>query len=778
VITIIADRQRFSNAPVAALLATGPADYVPVRRRIRQALDQGESLVVYATDPVILGWLADLQRYPETRVTWREIDPGETFMRLFGAAPAAPFTPRLIAALQLDRLPRPPAGVIVHPLTWVLGHRLDPLWQHDEPSFGHAALLAAWALCQTTALDTELVPLAQSQLERWAVQRPLYKALRATTLSDDGAQLLVRWALQRYDANWRKLQPWGNLPLLEGEPDSRALITALHRQHQAIQAYWNRQMSAAPLEAASIAAALAQMSGLSEAELAALTTMVQRCPDALDRRFLQAVTVRFARLTTADAAASLRSLAEEVAPPEPPMPDPTWPVERWLSWATQAYLPYFAWVIRTGRGRDRQQLCALQYSDWLYSQYPSWLNDSSSPLLLSQYQDMATLVDGDARAVVIWLIIDGMTWWQGELMREACVGNGLHSQAQRPGVAVLPSITSISKRALVTGQAMSDLGQATIAETARAKLMRSNIRASVGDNLPDAIKALRERNDLQVCVVLFNMIDMLAHQTSTFTDDQGIRGYLEALAHDLGSAQRLCAEQGRRLHVLIGSDHGSTRLPDTASAAPLPTMVREIDEIWEAELPEQEARKVGTRAAVTDREQLPSIDPQVWYTLDRDRFQLDQHYLVPRGYRYIKRRPSGWTHGGLSPEETIVPLLHLTSEQPHVLPIEIEFRGTLRAGQAGEVMVVLRNVNPFPVHDLHLMFADGPDEVLLMQLGALAQHEVALQFPTVMVQTAELLISYELHYHVYGTPYHDVGHARIALRRLQTEDSSFDDMFN
>src|SRR4030095_15236871 len=127
----------------------------------------------------------------------------------------------------------------------------------------------------------------------------------------------------------------------------------------------------------------------------------------------------------------------------------------------------------------------------------------------------------------IWLIIDGMTWWQGSIMREICERHGLHPQAHVPGIAVLPSITSVSKRALVTGQPTIDLAQPTIAEAARVKLARSSIPAAVQYSLPTAVENLRQDATLRVAVVLFNLIDALAHQTATFTDNAGIRGYLE-----------------------------------------------------------------------------------------------------------------------------------------------------------------------------------------------------------------------------------------------------------
>jgi hypothetical protein len=145
---------------------------------------------------------------------------------------------------------------------------------------------------------------------------------------------------------------------------------------------------------------------------------------------------------------------------------------------------------------------------------------------------------------------------------------------------------------------------------------------------------------------------------------------------------------------------------------------------------------------------------------------------------YIKRRPSGWTHGGLSPEETIVPLLHLSAEPMHVLPLELELRGTLRAGQAGTITCLLRNLNSFPLTTIQLVISGGVSEARLEQLGPSATHELELAVAPVHASGATLPVTYEVRYEIFGNPQHDTGSLNIQLRRLQTEDTAFDDMFN
>ncbi|NJO81810.1 MAG: PglZ domain-containing protein [Blastochloris sp.] len=775
-ITVIADRHGCADPPTNALTAAAITDYVAVRRRIQAALDQGKGLTVYVTDPVVIGWLSDLRRYPESYITWQVVDPGEQFFRMFGVTPAEPFTLSRIAALQLSELPHPPVGMAVHPLTWILGQRLDPVWQHDIPPLGHVTSIIEWAISQQPQLDPQLIPIVQAQLDRWIADQPIYSALHAGHLTTDSENLLLRWALQRYNADWCSTQPWSNLPILDREPTPALLISVLKGQHPLIQSYWNRQIATVEVDGPFIVTALAQMSGFSDVELQTIQMAVDRNPDVLDRHLFQVIKRRFTHLPGAHSV--LSNLAEKVAPSPPVLPNTAWKTEDWLRWATEEYIPYYAWIIRTGRGREYQQQCALLYSDWLYKEYAPWLDRDPSPLIMHQYRDVTAILDNDEKAVVFWLVIDGLTWWQGEIIRNACAKRGLYTTTVRPAVAILPTITSVSKRVLVTGQPIIDVAETGIADAARMKLSLSCVSAWVGSNLTQAHEELQNGNQSKVFVILINQIDTLSHNTSNFTDSSVFRGLLDGLIEGVVPLQQICATQGRRFHMLIGSDHGSTILPESAISLSVPSAVHEVEDSWETEQLKSDESRPRTRAATTHADSLPSVDPEVWYTLDRDRFQLDRHYLVPRGYNYIKRRPSGWTHGGLSPEETIVPLLHVISEIPTILPLDILLQGTLRAGQSGILTLIIQNINTFPVEQIVVTVTASTDSIEVARIEGLAKATAEIHIPMVTVSGTELPVTYEVQYYAFGNSYQTMGKTTIAVRRLQVEDTSFDDMFN
>jgi hypothetical protein len=464
-----------------------------------------------------------------------------------------------------------------------------------------------------------------------------------------------------------------------------------------------------------------------------------------------------------------------IAPPIPKLPDIGWQEGRWLRWAIDEYMPYFGWVIRTNQPREHQVACAEVFGDWIYERYPHWCNDDDSPLARHQHSMLRELLDRDSHAAVFWVVLDGMAWWHGEMLVSLCARQGLYAQQHRPAIAALPSITRIAKRALVTGLSTTDVEQPTIRSAAIAHFQRIGIPVRITYRVNEGLAALRA-GDPRCVIVLDNAIDEAAHNRREFTDTQGIRGHLEEIAAKLGQARTICASQGRRLHVLIGSDHGSTLLPDTACALPLPRSVKPIEEIWEDETPRAEAQKHSPRAAtIDDVMRLAPEERKSWYLLNHDQFQLERDYLAPRSYDYLKPRPSGWTHGGLTPEELIVPLLHLAPELPQVLPPQLIITGSLYPHQSSELTLMLVNTNRFALEQLRVAI-DEREHIQIEALEAAGSVQIAITLPGAGT-AAEVTLAWRIDYRAFGVGSMHTGQSVVAVRRLSVESSDFGDMF-
>ena len=772
-ITIISDPYHYQEPAQCDVCARSVDDYVPVRRAIRAALNSRRRLSVYVTHQTVLAWLQDLRGYGRD-IVWQDVDPTKTFTDVFGFAPPPLFEPHTILALELEALPRPQNGVQVDPVAWILGARLGAVWSESQASDQHLGRLITALAADPAPLPAVLGPLIAQQLAAWSQQYPNYAGLRTATIQADATRYLVRWATQRYDqTGWNDVTLLAT-PILQVAPDPLICRAVLAEYDGDIHTYWNRWFAHHQPATATITQALNQMMGLSAAELRTISRVLETRPALLDAALLTALRQTFADLP--EAASSIAEWATHVAPPLPAAPQAAWSTERWLHWATDEYLPYFAWIVRTNQPRDQQQQFAAQWSDWLYAQYPRWLNQPDAPLVLGQYAHMRDILDRDQRAVVVWLVVDGLTWWQGEILHRACVDAGLHVRAHRAGVAVLPSITSVAKRALVTG-VPNPIHEPTrsIAQAANAQLDHSGISHLVTYRSDEASQHLSHDQTTRCYVVFYNRLDELAHSMTTFTDDAGIRGSLSDLAALAARMSRTAAAQGRTLHLLVGSDHGSTRLPANAVALSLPQNSREWTD-WDA-VPEQAATARSTRAAIiTDPDRLTAREREQWYVLDRHQFQLDQHYLVPRGAQYIGRKPSGWTHGGLEPEEVVVPLLHFTPQPFRHEPLVVRFTGELEAFRESLLIATISNPNPLPLEWVTLQLDSG-FAVIIEHISAHTTHEQTVHLPATTTQANEYRLVWTLSYAIIGVNYTETGQQTVLIRRLQTQDDAFDDFF-
>jgi hypothetical protein len=239
-----------------------------------------------------------------------------------------------------------------------------------------------WA-AKSDNLSNAIAILLAAQLTRWSKESTVYTALRSTHLRTDAQLLLVRASLRHYDSTWIRRQPWGNLPLVDlNELEDTAAEALLTFEHT-LENYWKHRYAASDRASEVIDLAIDQMSGLSIVELDELDAMLGEHPSRLVPMLFDQIAQRFHRPVFTPA---LDRLQRRMAPPEPTLPDQTWDDSMWLRWGTRDYMPYFAWVIRTGVARDHQRACALHFSDWLHQRYPMWLNSDDSPVLIRQFR--------------------------------------------------------------------------------------------------------------------------------------------------------------------------------------------------------------------------------------------------------------------------------------------------------------------------------------------------------------------------------------------------------
>ncbi len=762
-ITILHDRLGVLPPPPQAVIARTTEDYVAVRHAVRSALDRGQSLTVVINDPQVSRALADLRTYPAALVMWRDVDPRADYREHFGETPDPRLDAATLAALELAQVARLAHG---DGLAALAAHHAGPLW-------GHVALPEAMLpqLLRQILDDPPPPPpvrlVLRLQCERWAHHLPACQVLAAepSDLARGARRLVQHAALQRYDAGWLATQQLAGLPTIAPGGLADLLAAALAPLDSAIGSYWAPRSG----DADWLRDALAVMSGASEAEYRVVERWCTSHPGMLDDSLLAAIEQRFGSSRFRVPLAVLRN---RVQPPAMPFTGIASPDDASvLEWATRNYLPRFLWALR--HDADRRALLddADAFADWLHQRYPDWLHQDRSPLVVSQWHHVSAVLD-EPDTLVIWVVLDALSWWHGEMLAAACQQHGLQLvQPVTPLVAMLPSITSISKRALLTGvHRPAERARSIIADAediARARRLALCIDRDIGR----LIATLHAQPTTRGLVWLDNRIDTLAHATSGPTDGDAFIGVVREIAAAIRQLCDAAAAAGRHAQVIIGSDHGGTRLPATARLQHPPVANQSLADRWND--PADEPSPLCDRAAIIEGAQ-PTVDAS-WHFLEKDRFSLPWHVLVPRGAAYVGTRRAGWTHGGLWPEEVLVPQIILSTRMVAHQPPVVQLSGKLSAIDGTTLTCVIENPNVGVLDDVTLVLAGVLREVLPpLPGGGRVRHTITVP----RCSAAAATVDWWVEYRCLGTAYRATGAGPLEVARLVSDDGGIDTMFD
>lgn len=724
----------------ADLEAQSIADYVSVYDSLVQALHAKKNITVTVSDCAVGAWLKRLQE-PER------------------------YGPKLILIEELT-----------------LRSRLSQLWQIDipdwvsDPQIAQADLLKVKIAAQPDrdfedfVLETFFSPfLAQPQIplqrlnsflksydpEQWAAAtgRPLVGDIFRRRLSQwearaeaAGERLIIQWLQQSPDVLNEQLASFrvlANYPAAVGQRAIGPAFDALKKLDldlsnvvvtetslglilDQIRVHLEQTIRSSQDKNQTLTDILGQVSGCLEMEFEAILRLLRSGQVAIDQDLVRQIRGLFApiqhRPHLDQALTDLDLLISRPAPP-PPNPDPTqpWTDEQWLDWAEKHYLPYRFWLEEIGELSGDIVDYANAYADWLYHRYPAMRLESRRLL----YQALPTLKSTMMEdAPVLILVIDNFNAKFCRDFTRYMQLQGYYSQSLSYYLAMLPSCTEISKKCLLTGQPEPFSGTAyerPVRETWQRQLPNKRVcyLPHVG-----ALRTIKQRQH-DIYFLNYLPLDMTFHQDETHTGishAQAARSYLRAIARDVRAfGERIGA--ARDLRVIVVSDHGSTRIPAQA-----PNLID----------PDFFAKRVTDKhhryVSITDNElaELPDNTKYQCYTFERRRFDLPTNYLAAKGYyRFLSTTENTYIHGGLTPEETMVPVAIFTPQTVSAKPLVVHLlESTFYYERKSDIKLELINANTYPCQEVRIEILNPNVDTLaieLNELGAMSETKVLLE---------------------------------------------------
>jgi hypothetical protein len=450
-------------------------------------------------------------------------------------------------------------------------------------------------------------------------------------------------------------------------------------------------------------AAVGQMSGCLFQEFDWLRNCVQTQPGklTLTASLMETIARQFQPIVD-EIGSGLEALQAAIPPPSPPDPSGCDSAETWLEWAVREYLPYRFWLEEADRWDPTVAGFAGGYADWLHKNYTNLKYQEQERWVFDILNRARTTLKQGRK--VLLLVIDNFNYKHVSALMTRFARQGFHPVAAvEPVWSALPTTTEVSKHCLVAGEANLAGVQGKGYEDILDKDWRGYFEGYNVIYLPK-LSALTGRQHFDADLILLNYlpIDGVLHQDEKQigTSHTGeILHYLDALVEAVAVFVKR-AEVEQELVVMVASDHGSTKL--------LPDFENHVDDKFYRKL----AKDPHHRYIVVpdDRAANPTdYDKANCYVLPAKAFGNPESYFIPRGYGvFIKTDESIYVHGGLTPEETIVPFAQFMKTEVHAFQPRIRLPSNIvRYSVKASLLLMVGNPNEHDMANVELSVAES-----------------------------------------------------------------------
>ena len=515
---------------------------------------------------------------------------------------------------------------------------------------------------------------------------------------------------------------------------------------------------------------LDRMSGLLSVEFEIIEKHLRDHPDWITPELMDQIEQKFSGQSRrlGQKIATLRGL---IRPPKPETPDLHWDVDTMLAWATESYLPYQAWCNRQEQFDPDLFTIGDRFSEWLMKKWDN-IHANSKRMVFNILPNKAVDLKRDG-VVNLVLVIDNLGWTFSEMLRDLFQERGYFLAGAEPYLAMLPSETEISKKCLLAGavgyQAIDDKTYKGMIEKGWVPYFKDNAFRYISDI--GSLSAI-ETIEAATYVVNYLAIDKALHKSADeigMSHRDHIYHLLEKLVENtISFIEKHSLQENIRIHVV--SDHGSTRIPATVQNDLDPAFFKTNG---------FEAR--SHRYVTVSSERFSGLADNLkldCFFLSANDFMNPENVLCARrGNRFLPTDKDFYVHGGLLPEEIIVPYLvfepvTIATQDLTVLLKKNEFRYRMET-----VELEIGNPNDSAVDQIQVSLLNGNVESEPVRIALLnGKKNMAIQIKARFKVTSILEEQSNLHirirYHAHGEQHTFDVLPKITMKKMVEEKST------
>ena len=520
---------------------------------------------------------------------------------------------------------------------------------------------------------------------------------------------------------------------------------------------------------------LDRTSGLLSVEFDIVEKHLRDHPEWITTELMGQIEEKFSGLTRqlARKIATLRGL---IRPPKPETPDLNWDVDTMLSWAIESYLPYQAWCNRQELFDPDLYVIGDHFSEWLIKRWDN-IHANSKRMVFNILPNKAVDLKRDG-VVNLVLVIDNLGWTFSEMLRDMFQERGYFLAGAEPYLAMLPSETEISKKCLLAGavgfQAIDDKTYKGMIEKGWVPYFKDNAFRYISDI--GSLSAI-ETIDAASYVVNYLAIDKALHKSADeigMSHRDHIYHLLEKLVENtISFIEKHGLQENIRIHVV--SDHGSTRIPANVQNDLDPAFFKTNG---------FEAR--SHRYVTVSSERFSGLADNLkldCFFLPANDFMNPENVLCARrGNRFLATDKDFYVHGGLLPEEIIVPYLvfepaTILTQDLTVLLKKNEFRYRMET-----VELEIGNPNDSAVEQIQVSLLNGnvesePARIAILNGKKNMVIQLKARFKVTSIVEEQSSLHIRIRYHAHGEQLSFDVLPKITMKKMVEEKSTsvFDD---
>lgn len=371
-------------------------------------------------------------------------------------------------------------------------------------------------------------------------------------------------------------------------------------------------------------------------------------------------------------------------------------IETVKEWLRNKYLPFYEWLNKNNKHDEDLIEVGDTFSEWYYENWEHIKANSNSLVSNWFYKNSKSFNEKDKISLII--IVDNLSWNFYKLVEERFLENEFNLSSKEPYFAMIPSETETSKKCLLSGKSdYREIDQRSY-EDILAKGWIPYFNSPEFIYLPhlDAFEDT-ELEKGKSYFINYRPIDDALHKSPAelgLSHEKHINNLITDLSNRVN--ERLEMEDLKSNTVIhIISDHGSTKFHKHST-----------NDIDISLFKNKDSKKLSERFMILTDKEYDKLQDNLKFDcffIDKNRFGLPNHCLCARRANTFKKyHGDNYVHGGLLPEEVVVPHMRLEKmemkfETPLIDLIKNKFRY-----KAEEIEFEVFNPNTYPIENIRV----------------------------------------------------------------------------